>query len=38
MEKLIITAVVLGAAPTRELNPAVPYTPAEILIQEFFNG
>jgi len=30
MEKLIITAAVVGAAPTREQNPNVPYTPAEI--------
>jgi 3-keto-5-aminohexanoate cleavage enzyme len=30
MDKLIITAAVTGSRPTREMNPAVPYTPAEI--------
>lgn len=30
MEKLIITAALVGGAPTREQNPAVPYSPAEI--------
>jgi 3-keto-5-aminohexanoate cleavage enzyme len=30
MEKLIITAAVTGSGPTRENNPNVPYTPAEI--------
>jgi 3-keto-5-aminohexanoate cleavage enzyme len=30
MEKVIITAAVTGSAPTREMNPAVPYTPEEI--------
>jgi 3-keto-5-aminohexanoate cleavage enzyme len=29
-EKVIITAAVVGAEVTREQNPAVPYTPAEI--------
>ncbi len=30
MDKLIITAAVTGSGPTRENNPNVPYTPAEI--------
>ncbi len=30
MNKLIITAALSGAAPTKEQNPAVPYSPAEI--------
>jgi len=30
LEKLIITAAVSGAAPMRDQNPNVPYTPAEI--------
>ena len=30
MDKLIITAAVCGSAPTREQNPNVPYSPAEI--------
>lgn len=30
MDKLIITAAVSGSAPTREQNPNVPYSPAEI--------
>jgi 3-keto-5-aminohexanoate cleavage enzyme len=30
MEKLIITAALIGGAPTKEQNPAVPYSPAEI--------
>lgn len=30
MEKLIISAAVCGAAPTRDQNPNVPYTPEEI--------
>lgn len=30
MEPVIITAAVTGSAPTREMNPAVPYTPEEI--------
>ena len=30
MEKLIITVAVSGAAPMREQNPKVPYSPAEI--------
>jgi 3-keto-5-aminohexanoate cleavage enzyme len=30
MEKLIITAAVTGAGPTREQNPNLPYSPAEI--------
>lgn len=30
MEKLIITAAVVGSGPTKAKNPAVPYTPAEI--------
>ena len=30
MEKLIITAAVVGSRPTKAMNPAVPYTPAEI--------
>lgn len=30
MEKLIITAAVVGSRPTRAMNPAIPYTPAEI--------
>jgi len=30
MEKVIITAAVTGSRPTKEMNPAVPYTPKEI--------
>ncbi len=30
MDKLIITAAVIGSAPTRAQNPSVPYSPAEI--------
>ncbi|TEU18335.1 MAG: hypothetical protein E3J21_06180, partial [Anaerolineales bacterium] len=30
MNKVIVTAAVTGSAPTREMNPAVPYSPAEI--------
>ncbi len=30
MDKLIITAAVAGSAPTRQQNPAVPYSPREI--------
>lgn len=30
MEKLIITAALAGSVPTRDKNPHVPYTPAEI--------
>jgi 3-keto-5-aminohexanoate cleavage enzyme len=30
MEKLIITAAVVGSRPTKDMNPAVPYKPAEI--------
>ncbi len=30
MDKLIITAAVTGSRPTKDANPAVPYTPAEI--------
>ena len=30
MDKLIITAALTGAAPTKEQNPAVPYSPLEI--------
>ncbi len=30
MEKLIITAAVIGSAPTRDMNPYIPYSPAEI--------
>jgi 3-keto-5-aminohexanoate cleavage enzyme len=30
MEKLIITAAVCGSGPTRDDNPNIPYTPAEI--------
>jgi 3-keto-5-aminohexanoate cleavage enzyme len=30
MEKLIITVAVTGSGPTRENNPSVPYSPAEI--------
>ena len=29
-EKVIITAAIVGSRPTKELNPAVPYTPEEI--------
>lgn len=29
-EKVIITAALTGSAPTKEMNPAVPYTPKEI--------
>ena len=29
-KKIIITAAVTGSFPTKEMNPAVPYTPAEI--------
>ena len=31
MEKIIITAAVTGSRPTKEMNPAVPYTPKEII-------
>lgn len=30
MQKVIITAAVTGSRPTKEMNPAVPYTPKEI--------
>jgi len=30
MRKVIITAAVVGSRPTKEMNPAVPYTPREI--------
>jgi len=30
MDKLIITAAVIGSAPTKQQNPRVPYTPEEI--------
>lgn len=30
MSKVIITAAVTGSRPTKEINPAVPYTPEEI--------
>lgn len=30
-EKIIITAAVTGSNPTKEMNPAVPYTPKEIV-------
>ena len=30
MQKLIITAALIGSAPTREQNPHLPYTPKEI--------
>jgi len=30
MEKVIITAAVTGSRPTKEMNPAVPYSPEEI--------
>ena len=30
MNKVIITVAVTGSRPTKEMNPAVPYTPAEI--------
>ncbi len=30
MSKVIITAAVTGSSPTKEMNPAVPYTPEEI--------
>jgi 3-keto-5-aminohexanoate cleavage enzyme len=30
MEKVIITAAVTGSRPTKEMNPAVPYSPQEI--------
>jgi 3-keto-5-aminohexanoate cleavage enzyme len=30
MDKIIITAAVTGSRPTKEMNPAVPYTPQEI--------
>ena len=30
MEKAIITVAVTGSRPTKAMNPAVPYTPAEI--------
>lgn len=30
MRKIIITAAVCGSRPTKEMNPAVPYTPREI--------
>jgi 3-keto-5-aminohexanoate cleavage enzyme len=31
MDKVIITAALTGSRPTKEMNPAVPYTPAEIV-------
>lgn len=30
MDKVIITAAVTGSAPTKEMSPAVPYSPEEI--------
>jgi 3-keto-5-aminohexanoate cleavage enzyme len=30
MDKVIITAAITGSRPTKEMNPAVPYTPEEI--------
>lgn len=30
-KKIIITAAVTGSRPTKEMNPAVPYTPEEII-------
>lgn len=30
MRKIIITAAVAGSRPTKDMNPAVPYTPEEI--------
>lgn len=30
MNQLIITAAIVGSRPTKEMNPAVPYTPEEI--------
>jgi 3-keto-5-aminohexanoate cleavage enzyme len=30
-EKIIITAAVVGSRPTKEMNPAVPYSPREIV-------
>jgi 3-keto-5-aminohexanoate cleavage enzyme len=30
VNRVIVTAAVTGSAPTREMNPAVPYSPAEI--------
>lgn len=30
MRKVIITAAVVGSRPTKEMNPAIPYTPREI--------
>ncbi len=30
MDKVIVTAAVTGSRPTKEMNPAVPYTPEEI--------
>lgn len=30
MDNLIITAAIVGSSPTKEMNPAVPYTPKEI--------
>jgi 3-keto-5-aminohexanoate cleavage enzyme len=30
MEKVIITAAITGSRPTKEMNPAVPYSPEEI--------
>jgi 3-keto-5-aminohexanoate cleavage enzyme len=30
MEKIIITAAIIGSRPTKEMNPAVPYSPEEI--------
>lgn len=30
-KEIIITAAVTGSRPTKEMNPAVPYTPAEII-------
>ncbi|OGP95558.1 MAG: hypothetical protein A2157_16515 [Deltaproteobacteria bacterium RBG_16_47_11] len=31
MDRIIITAAVTGSFPTKEMNPAVPYTPKEIV-------
>lgn len=33
MERLIITAAVVGSGPTKRMNQAVPYTPVEIAVE-----
>ena len=41
MEKTIISVAVVGSGPTKEMNPAVPYTPEEIAqaaIESYYAG